>query len=298
MQLVILAAGMGSRFGGLKQMEPMDEYGNFIIDYSIYDAVEAGFDSVVLIIKKEHHQAFEDTIGKRLKKVVKVDYAFQDMNDLPNDYKAPEGREKPWGTGHAIYAARNVINGPFVMINGDDYYGKESFKIAYDFLSKLPKESKGIYANVAYKIANTMTENGSVKRGVCAGNNGKMTKLIESTISNVNGKYTVAPLDGSESFEITADQVVSMNFFCFTKDYVDLCVRDLVPFLASKGKEMKSEYLVPSHVNELIKNNEIQVDILPSPSVWYGVTYKEDKELVVKAFKELVDKGLYKKGLY
>ena len=140
MQLVILAAGMGSRFGGLKQMEPMDEYGNFIIDYSIYDAVEAGFDSIVLIIKKEHHKIFEETIGKRLKKVVKVEYAFQDMNDLPDGFAVPEGREKPWGTSHAIYAARNVILEPFAMINGDDYYGKESFKIAYDFLSKLPKD--------------------------------------------------------------------------------------------------------------------------------------------------------------
>ncbi|MCQ2087498.1 MAG: nucleotidyltransferase [Bacilli bacterium] len=298
MQLVILAAGMGSRFGGLKQMEPMDEYGNFIIDYSIYDAVEAGFDSIVLIIKKEHHQAFEDTIGKRLKKIVKVEYAFQDMNDLPEGFKVPEGREKPWGTSHAIYAARNVIRESFAMINGDDYYGKESFKIAYDFLSKLPKDSKGVYANVAYKIANTMTENGSVKRGVCAGENDMMTKLIESSISKEDGKYTVSPLDGSEGFEINADQVVSMNFFCFTKDYVDLCVRDIVPFLTAKGTEMKSEFLVPIHVNELIAKKEIGVKILPSPCVWYGVTYKEDKELVVKAFKELVDKGLYKKGLY
>lgn len=298
MQLVVLAAGMGSRFGGLKQMEPMDEFGNFIIDYSIYDAVEAGFDSIVLIIKKQYLNDFEETIGKRLRKIVKVEYAFQDMNDLPDGFTVPEGREKPWGTSHAIYAARNVIREPFAMINGDDYYGKESFKIAYDYLANLPKDSKYRYANVAYKIANTMTENGSVKRGVCAGENGAMTKLIESKISKENGKYNVEPLDGSEGFEINKDQVVSMNFFCFTKDYVDLCIRDLTPFLKEKGIEMKSEFLVPIHVNELIKNKEIKVDILPSPCVWYGMTYKEDKDLVVNAFKGLVDKGVYKKGLY
>ena len=298
MQLVVLAAGMGSRFGGLKQMEPIDEAGNFIIDYSIYDAVEAGFDSIVLIIKKQYLNDFEETIGKRLKKIVKVEYAFQDMNDLPDGYKVPEGREKPWGTSHAIYAARNVIREPFAMINGDDYYGKESFKIAYQFLANLPKDSKYNYANVAYKIANTMTENGSVKRGVCAGENNLMSKLIESKVSKENGKYNVEPLDGSEGFEIKADQVVSMNFFCFTRDYVDLCIRDIKPFLKEKGTEMKSEFLVPIHVNELIKNNEIKVNLLPSPCVWYGMTYKEDKELVVNAFKTLVDKGIYKKGLY
>lgn len=299
MQLVVLAAGMGSRFGGLKQMEPMDDAGNFIIDYSIYDAVRAGFDSIVLIIKKELLNDFERTIGKRLKKIVKVEYAFQDMDDLPNGHKVPDGRTKPWGTSHAIYAARDIIREPFAMINGDDYYGVDSFRIAYEYLSKLPKDSKYRYANVAYKISNTMTENGSVKRGVCADDkNGHMTKLIESTISKENGKYTVSPLDGSKEFEIESDQVVSMNFFCFTKDYVDLVIRDLKPFLAEKGTEMKSEFLVPIHVNELINKKEITVDILPSPSIWYGVTYKEDKELVVNAFKELVEKGVYKKGLY
>ena len=239
MQLVILAAGMGSRFGGLKQMEPMDEAGNFIIDYSVYDAVRAGFDSVVLIIKKELLNDFKNTIGKRLKKIVKVEYAFQDMNDLPDGFKVPEGRTKPWGTSHAIYAAREVIREPFAMINGDDYYGVESFKIAYDYLSKLPKDSKYRYANVAYQISNTMTENGSVKRGVCAVNdNNMMTKLIESQIEKNNGKYIVSPLDGSESFEINPNQDVSMNFFCFTRDYVDLCIKDLTPFLEEKGTEI------------------------------------------------------------
>lgn len=299
MQLVVLAAGMGSRFGGLKQMEPMDEAGNFIIDYSVYDAIRAGFDSVVLVIKKVLFEDFENTIGKRLRKICKVEYAFQDMNDLPEGYKVPEGRTKPWGTAHAIYAARDVIREPFAMINGDDYYGVESFKIAHDYLAGLDNSSKGKYANVVYEIANTMTENGSVKRGVVATDeNGMTTKLIESSIEKENGKYFVSPLDGSEGFEIKGNQVVSMNFFCFSKDYVDLCKRDLVSFLSEKGNEMKSEFLVPIHLNDLVNKNEVSIKVLPSPCVWYGVTYKEDKELVVKAFKDLVNKGVYKKGLY
>jgi len=299
MQLVVLAAGMGSRFGGLKQMEPMDDFNNFIIDYSIYDAVEAGFDSVVLIIKKELLDLFEETVGKRIKKIVKVEYAFQDINDLPSGFKVPEGREKPWGTAHAIYAARDLIRGPFAMINGDDYYGKESFKIAYDFLNSLPKDSKYAYANVAYEIANTMTENGSVKRGVCnVDKNNKLLNLIESNVVKENGKYTATPLEGGNSFEIAPNRVVSMNLFCFTRDYVDYCIKEFTPFLEKHGNELKSEYLAPALVDNMIKSGVASVEILPSPCVWHGVTYKEDKPLVVAAFKELIAKGVYKKGLY
>lgn len=299
MQLVVLAAGMGSRFGGLKQMEPMDEFGNFIIDYSIFDAVEAGFNSVILIIKKENYELFEETLGKRLKKLVKVQYAFQDIHDLPNGFKCPEGREKPWGTAHAIYAARNLINGPFAIINGDDYYGKESFKIAYNFLSSLPKNSKGKYANIVYEIAKTMTKNGSVKRGVCINDvHGNLSSLIESTIINEENKYFATPLDGGKTIEIKKDTPVSMNLFCFTKDYVDYCINEFTPFLQKHGQELKSEYLAPALVDKMIKESLATVKILQSPCVWHGVTYKEDKQLVVKAFKELVDKGIYKKGLY
>lgn len=299
MQLVVLAAGMGSRFGGLKQMEPMDEYNNFIIDYSIYDAVEAGFDSVILIIKKELLEDFEATVGKRIKKIVKVEYAFQDINDLPEGFKCPEGREKPWGTAHAILAARDLIKGPFAIINGDDYYGKESFKIAYDFLQNLDNGARFRYANVAYEIANTMTENGSVKRGVCeVDKDNNLVRLIESNVTNEKGKYTANPLDGSNSFEIAPNRVVSMNLFCFTRDYVDYCIENFIPFLEKHGNEMKSEYLAPAIVDEMISKGIATVKILPSPSVWHGVTYKEDKPLVVKAFQDLVAKGVYKKGLY
>ena len=166
MQLVILAAGMGSRFGGLKQMEPMDDAGNFLLDYSVYDAKRAGFDSVVFIIKKDFYEAFKDSIGKRVEKIVKVDYAFQDLNDLPEGFKVPEDREKPWGTAHAILAARDLIKEDFIIINGDDFYGFDAYKVAADYLKSLPKDSEGKYANVAFKVSNTMTENGAVKRGV------------------------------------------------------------------------------------------------------------------------------------
>ena len=166
MQLVILAAGMGSRFGGLKQMEKMDDAGNFLLDYSIYDAKRAGFDSVVFIIKKAFYKEFKESIGRRVEKLIKVDYAFQELDDLPEGFKVPEGREKPWGTAHAIYAARDYIKDDFIIINGDDFYGKETYEVAFNYLSSLPKGSKGKYANVAFNVTNTMTENGAVKRGV------------------------------------------------------------------------------------------------------------------------------------
>ena len=166
MQLVIMAAGMGSRFGGLKQMEPMDDYNNFLLDYSIYDAKRAGFSSVVFIIKKEFYEAFRDTIGKRAEKIIKVEYAFQDLNDLPEGFKVPEGREKPWGTAHAIYAARDLIKEDFIVINGDDFYGKETYEVAYKYLVSLPQGSKGKYAIVAFEAKNTMTENGAVKEAL------------------------------------------------------------------------------------------------------------------------------------
>ena len=183
MQLVVLAAGMGSRFGGLKQMEPMDDYGNFLLDYSVYDAKRAGFDSVIFIIKKEFYEAFRDSIGKRVEKIIKVEYAFQDLYDLPDGFKVPEGREKPWGTAHAILAARDLIKEDFIIINGDDFYGEDTYRVAFEYLNSLPKGTEGAYANVAFKVKNTMTENGAVKRGVAfQDENHYLTKLVESNI--------------------------------------------------------------------------------------------------------------------
>lgn len=298
MQLVILAAGMGSRFGGLKQMEKMDEAGNFLLDYSIYDAKRAGFDSVVFIIKKAFYQDFKDSIGKRVEKIIKVDYAFQELDDLPEGFKVPEGREKPWGTAHAIYAARNYIHDDFIIINGDDFYGQDTYKVAHDYLASLPKGSVGKYANVAFKVCNTMTENGSVKRGVAFEKDGYLTSLVESSIERKDGKIVCTPLDGSPSFEVKEDQPVSMNLFAFNLDLMEHLKKGFPIWLKENINVPKSEYLIPSVVDELVKEGKASLKLLSTSSVWFGVTYKEDKPGVVKALKALVDKGEYKEGLY
>ena len=299
MQLVIMAAGMGSRFGGLKQMEPMDDANNFLLDYSIYDAKRAGFSSVVFIIKKDFYEAFRDTIGKRAEKIIKVEYAFQDLNDLPEGFKCPEGREKPWGTAHAIYAARDLIKEDFIVINGDDFYGKETYEVAYKYLKSLPENSKGKYAIVAFEAKNTMTENGAVKRGVVfEDKNGNLEKLIESSIYKEGDMIACEPLDGAPKFMVKPSQLVSMNLFCFNKDLIPALREKFPVWLKENINVPKSEFLIPTVVDELVHENKATVRLLSTPSVWFGVTYKEDKPGVVKALKDLVDQGVYKKGLY
>ena len=300
MQLVILAAGMGSRFGGLKQMEPMDEAGNFLLDYSIYDAKRAGFDSVVFIIKHSFEKEFKETIGKRVEKLIKVEYAYQDLNDLPEGFKCPEGREKPWGTAHAIYAARDLIKEDFIIINGDDFYGRDAYEVAFKYLAGLPKGSKGKYANVAFKVSNTMTENGAVKRGVCfEDEHHNLSKLVESNIErDTSRKIVCTPLEGGEPFVVGEDQPVSMNLFCFNVDLMEHLRTRFPVWLKEHGRELKSEYLIPSVVDELVQEGKASLKLLSTDSVWFGVTYKEDKPGVVKALKDLVRKGEYKEGLY
>ena len=298
MQLVILAAGMGSRFGGLKQMEKMDDAGNFLLDYSIYDAKRAGFDSVVFIIKKAFYKEFKESIGRRVEKLIKVDYAFQELDDLPEGFKVPEGREKPWGTAHAIYAARDYIKDDFIIINGDDFYGKETYEVAFNYLSSLPKGSKGKYANVAFNVTNTMTENGAVKRGVVFEENGLLTKLVESSIEKVDGKIVCSPLDGSETFTVPSTQLVSMNLFAFNLDLMEHLKNRFPVWLKENINVPKSEFLIPTVVDELVHEGKATLKVLETSSVWFGVTYKEDKPGVVKALNDLVEKGVYKKGLY
>lgn len=300
MQLVILAAGMGSRFGGLKQMEPMDEAGNFILDYSIFDAKLAGFSSVIFVIKKEHYQIFRETIGKRVEPRIKTFYAFQELDDLPSGFKVPEGREKPWGTAHALYAARKYIKENFIIINGDDYYGQETYKIAYDYLNSLKEDSKGEYGNIAFNIANTMTENGSVKRGVCFYDESHfLTKMVESSVTRDEQKNIVCtPLDGTKPFIVPEDQLVSMNLFAFSQDIISYLEEKFPLFLKEHGQDLKAEFLIPEVVSELVHEGKASLRLLSTPSVWFGVTYKEDKPMVVSSLKKLVEKGLYKKGLY
>ena len=299
MQLVVLAAGMGSRFGGLKQMEPMDDYGNFLLDYSVYDAKRAGFDSVIFIIKKDFFEAFRDSIGKRVEKIIKVEYAFQDLYDLPEGFKVPEGREKPWGTAHAIYAARDLIKEDFIIINGDDFYGQDTYRVAFEYLKDLPKGTEGAYANVAFKVKNTMTENGAVKRGVAFSDDKHyLTKLVESNIEQVGDKIMASPLDGAQPFEVQPDDLVSINLFCFNVDLIRKLKEKFPLWLKDNVNVPKSEFLIPTVVDELVHEGKATLKLLSTSSVWFGVTYKEDKPGVVKSLAELTEKGVYKKGLY
>ena len=298
MQLVILAAGMGSRFGGLKQMEKMDDYGNFLLDYSIYDAKKAGFNSVVFIIKKAFYKEFKESIGRRVEQTIKVDYAFQELDDLPEGFEVPEGREKPWGTAHAIYAARDYIKEDFIIINGDDFYGRDAYEVAYNYLSNLPKGSKGKYANVAFKACNTMTENGAVKRGVCFEKDGLLTKLVESSIEKDGDLIKCTALESGEVFRVEKNQLVSMNLFAFNVDLIERLREKFPIWLKDNINVPKSEFLIPSVVDELVHEGKATLKLLSTSSVWFGVTYKEDKPAVVASLKELVDKGEYKEGLY
>ena len=295
MTLVIMAAGMGSRFGGLKQIEPMDEYGNFIIDYSIYDAIRVGYDKVVFIIKKENYDIFRDTIGKRIENKIKVEYVFQELNDLPKGYDVCLERVKPWGTGHAILSCKNVINEPFTIINADDFYGLDAYKKASEFISK----NNGDYAMTGYAVKNTITENGKVKRGVCDISDGYVVKIVESEIEYTDNKYIATPLNGADSFEISSDTIVSMNMFTFTPKIFDFLEKEFPKFLdKNKDNILKCEFLIPDLVFKQMKEENVKVEVLNTNSKWLGVTYKEDKNNVVNKLKELVDSGEYKKGLW
>lgn len=301
MDLVILAAGMGSRFGGLKQIQQIDEAGNFIIDYSIYDALRAGFDKVIFIIKEENYQIFKETIGKRVEKRIKVEYAFQKLELLPKGYSLPTERIKPLGTAQAILAAKDFVSDKFIIINSDDFYGEDAFRVAANYLNSLPTNSKNKYANIGYKVINTMTENGSVKRGILNYNeNNLLSTLIESSIEKVDNKIIATPLDTKiEAFEISKDKLVSMNMFVFTKDIMQHIEDNFPAFLDNnKNNLMKCEYLIPTLVSDLIEENVVNVEVLNTSAVWYGVTYKEDQEYVEKSLKELTDKGIYPKGLW
>jgi len=297
MDLVIMAAGMGSRFGGLKQIEPIDEYNNFIIDYSIFDAVRYGFDRVVFIIKKENYDIFKETVGKRVESRIKVEYVFQEMDDLPEGYTVPEGRVKPWGTAQAIYACRNVVKDGFAIINADDFYGKDAYRVVSEFLKN--NTNNNSYAMAGYMVKNTLTENGAVKRGVVIQNNGKLEKIIESSVEKIGEDIVATPLDGSNSFVVDAESPVSMNMFAFTPFVFDRIIRDFDGFMKEVEKNpLKAEYLIPDIVSNQIKDNEITVTVLKTSAVWQGVTYKEDKESVVAGIKELVKQGEYPEGLW
>ena len=297
MTLVIMAAGMGSRFGGLKQIEPFGNDGEFILDFSIYDALKADFNKVVFIIKQENYDLFRDTVGKRIEDKIEVEYVFQKNEEVPVGYEIPENRVKPWGTGHAILSCKDKIKESFVVINADDFYGRDAFMTASKFLKE--NHSNNEMAMVGYQVINTLTENGSVNRGVCEHQNRLLTKIIESNVEEIEGKIVCTPLDGSQVFDVEENTLVSMNMFIFTPLIFDILENDIKKFFEqNKNNLEKCEFLIPDVVYKNILNNNISVSVLNTNSKWYGVTYKEDKNLVLKAIQNMISAGEYPEKLW
>ena len=295
MQLLIMAAGMGSRFGGLKQIEPMGPNGEFIIDYSIYDAIKAGFSKVVFIIKEENYDIFKETIGKRVEPHIKTEYVFQKLDAVPAFVNIPEERVKPWGTAHAIYCAKDAITEDFVVINADDFYGRDAFMSAKSFLAS---DTDNKYATVGYKAKNTMTENGSVKRGVITEENGNLKTIIESKLEYVDGKIIASPLDGSESFEVDKESLVSMNMLTFDLSIFDFIKERMDIFFKENENNLDScEFLIPTEINYAISQGK-KVRVLDTNATWYGVTYKEDAPYVRESLKKLVLSKEYPNDLW
>ena len=289
--LVIMAAGMGSRFGSLKQIEPVGPNGEFIIDYSVYDAIKAGFNKIVFVIRKDFYKEFKATIGKRLEGKVSIEYVFQEIDDLPLGYVCHSKRVKPWGTGAAIYSARHVLNGPFAIINADDFYGFE----AYDELFKAVISDEAMV--LGYKAGNTLSLNGTVKRGIISSSNEKLEGILESKMEVCENKIKATPLDGRESFYIPLDTLVSMNAFVFTLDVLKVIIDDFSLFLDEHLEDLNDEYLIPNVINDEISKGNISLKVRNTDSKWFGVTYKEDKERVVETVSNYISKGVYPKRL-
>ena len=300
--LVIMAAGMGSRYGGLKQIDPVDEQGDIIMDFSIYDAVKAGFEKVVFIIKKENEADFKEAIGNRVGQHVETAYVFQELTNLPEGFSVPEGRVKPFGTGHAVLSCIDEIDGPFAVINADDYYGAHAFQEIYDYLTSHSDDEKYRYCMVGYRLGNTLTDNGHVARGVCsADENGYLTDICERTQIEKKGNGAAYTEDDGETWvEIPMDAVVSMNVWGFSNSMLKELKDRFPKFLEEnlKANPMKCEYFLPFVVDELLKEDKATVEVLKSEDKWYGVTYKEDKAVVTAAIKRMKDSGMYPQNLW
>lgn len=274
--LLIMAAGMGSRFGGVKQMAPLGPNGEIIIDYSVYDAVKAGYNKAVIIIKKAIEKDFREVAGKRIEKMLDVEYVFQELDKIPAGIEVTPDREKPWGTGHAILCAKDAVKSPFTVINADDYYGQSVYSDMHDFLVN----EEGM-CMAGYRLGNTLSDNGTVTRGVCESENGFLKKVVETK-------------DIAKDTSIPLDSVVSMNMWGLREDIFDVLEAGFEEFLRNEGKELKSEYLIPEVIDNLIREKGKTVKIVPTDEVWYGVTYKEDAPVVKEAIRSLVDLGKYK----
>ncbi len=300
--LVVMAAGMGSRYGGLKQIDPVGNNGELIIDYSIFDAIRAGFETVVFVIKEEIEEDFKEAIGNRLSKVINVKYAYQKLNNIPKGYEVPEERTKPWGTAHAVLSAKPLIDAPFAVINADDYYGKNAFSLIYNYLLNNPdKPDKYEFTMVGYLLENTLTEHGHVARGVCeVDENGFLTKVTERTRIEKTEKGACYTEDGGETWQaLGKNTIVSMNMWGFTPVFLEETEKRFMAFLdkALVENPLKAEYFLPSVVSQLVEEGKARVKVLESSDKWYGVTYKEDKPVVVEAIKKMHESGLYPEKL-
>ena len=296
--LLILAAGMGSRYGGLKQMEPLGPKGEFIIDYSIYDAIRNGFNKIVFIIKKEHYDIFKETIGKRIEgklnnKNIEVNYVFQDTKNIEERASLPKDRIKPYGTAHAILCARDVIHEPFLIINADDFYGNDAYQVISEYMDKTSNKI-GI---VGYDIRNTLTENGSVKRGVCETEGNKLVKIIESIIDKKEGKIVASPLNGLPEFIVNEDSRVSMNMISFYPEFFEYIDKKMDDFLNIANLE-KDEFLIPNVIADAINEGESEVNVIQTDAKWVGVTYKEDKDSVVDYIHSQIKENKYPNDLW
>jgi len=299
--LVVMAAGIGSRFGGgIKQLEPVGPSGEIIMDYSVYDAMEAGFNKVVFIIRKDLEKDFREVIGNRMDKVVETAYAFQELDDLPEGFTKPEGRTKPWGTGQAILCCKDLVQEPFVVINADDYYGKEAFVKVHDYLmEEHPSSTRMEFCMAGFQLGNTLSENGGVTRGICSVDEKQhLTKVIETkNIVKTSEGAAVQNGDGS-LVPVAADCPVSMNMWGFTPEIFQVLETGFADFLQHSADKMKGEYLIPTIVDRLIQKKRANVTVLESRDKWFGVTYREDKPEVVRSFRKLIDAGVYKEKLF
>lgn len=301
--LVVMAAGMGSRYGGLKQMDPMDDAGHVILDFSVYDAMLAGFEKVIFIIKRENEDVFRECIGDRIAKRMQVEYAYQDLNALPEGYSVPEGRQKPFGTGHAVLCCKDKIGGPFAVINADDFYGRHAFQMIYDYLSR-PKDDNGRYqyVMVGYIMENTLTENGHVARGVCRiDESGHLVEIHERTRIEKRGDVTAYTEDeGATWVTIPEGSIASMNMWGFEQNLMEELEERFPAFLGENlsANPLKCEFFLPSAVQQLMEEGKAEVAVLKSEDRWYGVTYKEDKETVMKAIADFKAQGIYPAKLW
>ena len=288
--LLVMAAGMGSRYGGLKQLDAVGPGGETIIDYSVYDAIRAGFNKVVFIIRKDFEQEFTSQITDKYAGKIQVEFAFQDLHDLPDGFTCPEGREKPWGTGHAILTAADLIHEPFVAINGDDFYGLESFEV----VAKYYQSGRGTFSMVAFQLDKTLSEFGGVTRGLCTVKDG----LLDTVIETGELRQSDHGISSDRDIELDGNEPVSMNVWGFTPDLFDYLQSMFVDFLEKEGNEMKSEYLIPFVVNDLIRSGQEKVHVLRSNAAWFGVTYKKDRTFVLGEIQKLIQMGVYPEKLF